>query len=67
MRRPGNVGSVEGWTSHKIPKGIVQNCLEELAKSGELTVAGKVGKVYWFNQVSHAAAAALASAVKIVV
>jgi hypothetical protein len=45
---------VEGWTQHKIPKGIVQNCLEELAKSGELSVAGKVGKVYWFNQVSGA-------------
>lgn len=43
---------MEGWTSHKIPKGIVQNSLEELAKSGELSVTGKTGKVYWFNQVS---------------
>lgn len=53
MRRPGNVASVEGWTGHKIPKGIVQNSLEELAKSGELSVTGKTGKVYWFNQVSE--------------
>jgi len=42
---------VEGFTGHKIPKGIVQNTLEELSKSGELTCKeGKAGKVYWFTQ-----------------
>jgi len=49
--RPGNATTVEGFTGHKIPKGIVQNTLEELSKSGELTCKeGKAGKVYWFTQ-----------------
>jgi len=50
--RPGNVASVEGWTGHKIPKGIVQNVLEEMAKSGELKTKDTNGKnkIYWFNQ-----------------
>ena len=48
--RPGNVGTVEGFTKHKIPKGIVQGTLDELAKSGELCVKDGKNKVYWFNQ-----------------
>ena len=50
--RPGNVATVEAFTGHKIPKGVVQQVLEELAKSGELSVKDSNGKnkVYWFNQ-----------------
>jgi hypothetical protein len=48
--RPGNATTVEGFTGHKIPKGIVQNTLDELAKSGELRVKEGKNKIYWFNQ-----------------
>ena len=50
--RPGNVATVEAFTGHKIPKGIVQNSLEELVKSGELKAKDSNGKnrIYWFNQ-----------------
>ncbi len=54
--RPGNAATVEGFTGHKIPKGVVQNTLEELAKSGELKVKESKNKIYWFNQVRIARA-----------
>ena len=48
--RPGNAATVEGFTGHKIPKGIVQNILEDLSKTGELCAKEGKNKVYWFNQ-----------------
>lgn len=41
--RPGNVGTVETFTSHKIPKGVVQQILEDFAKSGELKMKDNKG------------------------
>ena len=45
------MGTVESWMSYQIPKGIVQNVLEDLTKSGDLRVKEGKNKVYWFNQV----------------
>ena len=53
VNRPGNVANVEQWLGHKIPKGIVQNTLEEIAKNGDIVEkTGKNGqnKVWFFNQ-----------------
>mmetsp|Transcript_39255 Transcript_39255/g.50706 ORF Transcript_39255/g.50706 Transcript_39255/m.50706 type:complete len:422 (-) Transcript_39255:222-1487(-) len=50
--RPGNVSTIENFTGHKIPKGVVQQVLEDFAKSGELKMKDNNGKnkIYWFNQ-----------------
>jgi hypothetical protein len=50
--RPGNVATVENFTGHKIPKGVVQQILDDFAKSGELKMKDNNGKnkIYWFNQ-----------------